>query len=75
MKIFTRTFCPNCDMVKEEMKKLNIKFEEVDVDYFKNKAKLIVRGLKELPVLEHNENYIEFTNMEDLISFISKNND
>lgn len=72
MKIFTREFCPNCDDVKSELNRLGIKYEELDVDFFKNKAKLVVRGLSELPVLAHDNEYIQFTNMEDVLSFANR---
>ena len=41
--IYTREFCPNCEEIKEILKFKNINFEERDVDYFKNKAKIVVQ--------------------------------
>jgi glutaredoxin len=70
MVIYTREFCPNCDKVKDFLKTNNITFEEKDVDYFKNKAKLVVRGLKELPVLNYNNKWIEYE--DDIIDTIQK---
>ena len=68
MVIYTREFCPNCDDIKNYLKENNISFEEKDVDYFKNKAKLVVRGLKELPVLNYQNNWFEFNdNMKNII--------
>ena len=74
--IYTKEFCPNCDDVKEVLKKNNIKFEEKDVEYFKNKAKLIVRGFNELPVISSGDMWFEFDNIENILRKIGiKNGD
>lgn len=68
MIVYTREFCPNCDEIKCYLKKNKINFEERDVDFFKNKAKLVVRGLKELPVLNCGSKWIEFNDdMKNII--------
>ena len=69
INVFTRDFCPNCDDVKSKLKELNIAFVELDVDNFKNKAKLVVRGLKELPVLSHDNKYEEFSDIDSAVKF------
>ena len=70
MKIYTKKFCPNCDEIKEVLSNNNIKYEERDVDYFKNKAKLVVRGFKDLPVIENNNEWVEFTSLEETLNKI-----
>jgi glutaredoxin len=62
LNIYTREFCPNCDKVKDYLKNKDIEYKELDVDYFKNKAKLVVRGFLELPVIENNGVWKEFSN-------------
>lgn len=63
LNIYTREFCPNCDKVKDYLKNKGIEYKELDVDYFKNKAKLVVRGFLELPVIENNGKWKEFSNI------------
>ena len=73
LEIYTREFCPNCDKIKLYLKSNEIKFVEKDVDYFKNKAKLVVRGFEELPVLNIDGVWSEFSNENDIILFIGEN--
>ena len=73
--IYTRELCPNCDEVKEVLKSKGILFKEENVDYFKNKAKLVVRGLSELPVINTNNTWLQFESMEVVLEKLGLNND
>jgi glutaredoxin len=73
--IYTREFCPNCEEVKDVLKSRDLKFEEKDVDYFKNKAKIVVRGFKELPIINIKDEWKEFDNIDSIIEFIGFKND
>lgn len=75
MNIYTKEFCPNCEDLKEILTKKNIVYIEKDINNFKNKAKLVVRGFKDLPVIEINDKWFEFSELQHALEEIGATND
>lgn len=59
--IFSKPNCPNCKVIKKFLKENNIPFNDIDVttDY-KAKARLILEGKENLPIIQQGKEFIEF---------------
>ena len=63
--IYSKPNCPNCKAVKKFLTENNISYNDIDVttDY-KAKARLILEGKKMLPVIQQENEFIEFDRNE-----------
>lgn len=55
MKIYTKTVCPKCMLVKTTLDSANITYETVNLDENEEAKKYIIeKGFMAVPIMEHN---------------------
>ena len=53
LKVYSKTVCPACMLLKNELKKANIAFEEVNIDKNPEGKEILVNaGIMGVPVVE-----------------------
>lgn len=58
MKLFTKTICPKCMLVKATLERNNLQYEVVNIDECPEaREQLIANGFMSVPVLFNGENY------------------
>lgn len=74
VKIYAKTACPKCKLLKEKLKDNNIEFEEVNIDENQEALdKLIDRGFSSAPVLQYNDSMYDYIAASKIMSdFIKK---
>lgn len=74
MKLFTKTVCPKCILVKNELEKIDIEYEIVNIDQdSKARDVLIEQGIMAVPVLEIEGEFLsDVTSIRQAINDVMK---
>ena len=55
LTVYTKDFCPFCDMAKRQLKQMNISYEEININKDeKAREFLIAEGHRTMPQIYHN---------------------
>lgn len=55
LTVYTKDFCPFCDMAKRQLKQMNISYEEININKDeKAREFLIAEGHRSMPQIYHN---------------------
>lgn len=58
LTVYSKTVCPKCMLLKSELKRKGIEFEEVNIDHDEQAySELKDKGFMSLPVATHDGNY------------------